>query len=822
MTIPISVTVPAGATQAVFSATAGAVTASSSVIVRAALPSGSVSFTLGLKPSVATTALARVSVGGPKYTDSLGQIWAADSNASGLVYQTTAVIAGGLDLALYKKYRYTQNAALQYQFAAPPGAYNVRLKFAEIQFTQANQRLFNILINGTAVVQNFDVFAEAGRSFRTVDVDYPVTSSGQILIQFAPVVNNPMVSAIEITPTALGSTSLAAPQKSTQALAVALSPATLESSCPCSLWDPNAEPEEASSATTAAVEVGTKFRSNKTGFLTGMRFFKGPGNTGVHTGHLWANGGTILASTQFENETEFGWQVAQFPNPVPVTAGSTYIVSYQAPYGHFARSSMGSAAAPVENGALQVSADGEPGASGVYSFGSGFPTESDHGANYWVDVIFEAAPAETSRASEAASITEVSGSTPRVPAGDSLTCSPSVVHAGEEFSCEFQRTGRAMVGEASLWSEASSGSVRLPAVIRARGNPFGLTFRGLLDEGASLSTVRISMGGADGQAAAAITVIPRAAPVVSSPGEYFARPGELVRFIVSARSGRELPVQLSAAELPSGATFSPETGSFAWTPASGQAGAYAVTFAAADSGGSSATRTTRIVVGSDTPVITGSKMPACAPQGIGTLEGRWLSRMREEFSDPSGASTRLGGTVVKVNGTPVPVLLASQTRVEFLCPAMAAGTELSVVLETGAGSALPVHTTMREANPEILTVRNMPGNYGFVTSQDSGRLCVVRDFRGVGEPARLEDVIGVRVTGLGTTSIAPTGLTVKVSDVPAEIVDIAADPDAAGVSVIQVRIPAAASRGDAVPVQLELLGLSGQTLSSNRVNIAIE
>ena len=43
--------------------------------------------------------------------------------------------------------------------------------------------------------------------------------------------------------------------------------------------------------------------------------------------------GTLLASATFSNETASGWQQVNFSSPVSITAGTTYIASYEAPVG---------------------------------------------------------------------------------------------------------------------------------------------------------------------------------------------------------------------------------------------------------------------------------------------------------------------------------------------------------------------------------------------------------------------------------------------------------------------------------------------------------
>jgi hypothetical protein len=67
--------------------------------------------------------------------------------------------------------------------------------------TAAGQREFNVLINGTQVLTNFDVFATAGGQFSAVEKSFTTTanSSGQIMIQFSPgAIQSPMVSGIAI------------------------------------------------------------------------------------------------------------------------------------------------------------------------------------------------------------------------------------------------------------------------------------------------------------------------------------------------------------------------------------------------------------------------------------------------------------------------------------------------------------------------------------------------------------------------------------------------------------------------------------------------
>jgi beta-galactosidase len=82
-----------------------------------------------------------------------------------------------------------------------PGApYTVRLHFDEYYWDASGAREFNVSINGTQVLTDFDIFATAGGQYIAVIEPFTATatSSGQIAIQFTTVVNNSIVEGIEI------------------------------------------------------------------------------------------------------------------------------------------------------------------------------------------------------------------------------------------------------------------------------------------------------------------------------------------------------------------------------------------------------------------------------------------------------------------------------------------------------------------------------------------------------------------------------------------------------------------------------------------------
>lgn len=160
--------------------------------------------------------------------------------------------------------------------------------------------------------------------------------------------------------------------------------------CPCTVWDDFTTPQTAATSDTNSVELGTKMRFDVKGQVFGVRFYKGPGNTGTHVGSLWSSSGTLLASGTFTNETASGWQSLNFSAPVNVNANTTYIVAYFAPSGHYAASPGYFGGHTASYNQLHAIADGTDGGNGVYTYtsGSAFPGNTYNANNYWVDVLW--------------------------------------------------------------------------------------------------------------------------------------------------------------------------------------------------------------------------------------------------------------------------------------------------------------------------------------------------------------------------------------------------------------------------------------------------
>src|SRR5580704_5651727 len=139
----------------------------------------------------------RINAGGVAYTDAAGKMWTADAAFSGgSTYSTTATIAGTSLGPLYKSERHGN---FSYNIPVPNGSYTVTLLFAEIYWTSAGKRVFNVSVEGQPVIQGLDIYATVGANTALVR-SVPATVANKVLkIAFTSTVDYAKVSAIQIT-----------------------------------------------------------------------------------------------------------------------------------------------------------------------------------------------------------------------------------------------------------------------------------------------------------------------------------------------------------------------------------------------------------------------------------------------------------------------------------------------------------------------------------------------------------------------------------------------------------------------------------------------
>lgn len=216
--------------------------------------------------------------------------------------------------------------------------------------------------------------------------------------------------------------------------------------CPCSLFDDGTTPTLLEDVDTAAVTLGVRFTPTVAGTVTALRFYKGPRNTGTHTGTLWRADGTSLATGTFTGESTSGWQTLVLSSPVAVTAGTEYVASYRAPAGRYSASPNAFASANLSRGPLQVGST-----AGAYTYGTGFPG-SRSSTSYLVDVVLERQePPLTVVAQEPAP--GAVGVAPTTAVGITLS---APLGSGYQLTAVRAADGTAIAGTTTLGSDGSS------------------------------------------------------------------------------------------------------------------------------------------------------------------------------------------------------------------------------------------------------------------------------------------------------------------------------------------------------------------------------
>jgi beta-galactosidase len=152
-----------------------------------------------------------INAGGPAVSNSGGgdNSFVADEDYStgGTTYSVTNTITIPASVATIAApaavYQDARQGTVTYTIPglAAGTSYTVRLHFAELYFTAAGSREFNVAINGTTVLTNFDIYATTGANYTAVVEQYIATANsiGDIVIALTNgAVNQPSINGIEI------------------------------------------------------------------------------------------------------------------------------------------------------------------------------------------------------------------------------------------------------------------------------------------------------------------------------------------------------------------------------------------------------------------------------------------------------------------------------------------------------------------------------------------------------------------------------------------------------------------------------------------------
>jgi hypothetical protein len=156
-----------------------------------------------VNPAVTFTPI-RINAGGPAFTDSTSQVWDADRNfTGGSTYSTSAAIGNTVDDPLYNTERYGN---FSYSLTVPNGTYAVTLYFAELYWTSAGKRVFNVTAEGQTIISNLDIWAQVGANNALAITNQVIVSDGVLNLNFITVADNAKVSAIQVVQVPTGPT----------------------------------------------------------------------------------------------------------------------------------------------------------------------------------------------------------------------------------------------------------------------------------------------------------------------------------------------------------------------------------------------------------------------------------------------------------------------------------------------------------------------------------------------------------------------------------------------------------------------------------------
>lgn len=315
-------------------------------------------------------------------------------------------------------------------------------------------------------------------------------SAGSASVAFTPTQALAASTTYTVSVTAQASSGVGMAAPHVWSFTTAKPPAT-PGECPCSLFDDGDGPTGGAADDTDSVKIGVAFKASTSGTISGVRFYKSPGNDGIHTVDLWSASGDPLATATVTHESSSGWQEASFGSPIAIVANTTYIASYLAPNGHYSHTANGLASS-LSRGPLTTLAPG-----GRYGYGNGAPT-STSAANYWVDPVFNASPGQAPK---------VTSTSP----GDKAVSVPVTAHVAVSFdstvqagstSVAMKRTSDDSTVTGSVASESTGTTVTfVPAGSLDPGTEYSLTISGAKSIGGTPMTgpvtIKLTTSGAE-------------------------------------------------------------------------------------------------------------------------------------------------------------------------------------------------------------------------------------------------------------------------------------------------------------------------------------
>ncbi|HLH17200.1 MAG TPA: malectin domain-containing carbohydrate-binding protein [Bryobacteraceae bacterium] len=298
---------------------------------------------LAMSLVAASAQTVNINCGGSAMTASDGTQWSADEYFIGgdLLY-TGYSIAGAqpTDYYLYRSARAGLYGDFTYSIPVPNGTYNVKLLFAEIQYTGQGQRVFNVAINGATVLSNFDILAHVAPLTPLPEQFTATVTNGTLNLSFTGVTRRALVNAIQVSPasgssvsTPSGGTSTGGtPPSGTPALAISVS--TLSFSATAGGGNPAAQSVSVSNSGSGTMSWTASSNQSWLSVSPASGSNAGTLAVAVSTGALaagtYSGAVTVNAGSAGSKTVSVSVSVAAAPsagNPPPVSSGNSWYVT---------------------------------------------------------------------------------------------------------------------------------------------------------------------------------------------------------------------------------------------------------------------------------------------------------------------------------------------------------------------------------------------------------------------------------------------------------------------------------------------------------------
>ncbi|MGV3642106.1 MAG: PKD domain-containing protein, partial [Adhaeribacter sp.] len=170
--------------------------------------------TVTVLPDPVVVTAYRINAGGSQVSNAIGTFEADNffAPSPGYNYSVTSAIAGTDNDAMYQNERSANadNGSFSYALPVSPGNYQVVLHFAELYWNSAGQRRFDVALEGSTVLDNFDIYQQAGGKYTAVTETFTVSvTDGTLDLSFSAAtaiggVNRPSLAALEVIPSTGG------------------------------------------------------------------------------------------------------------------------------------------------------------------------------------------------------------------------------------------------------------------------------------------------------------------------------------------------------------------------------------------------------------------------------------------------------------------------------------------------------------------------------------------------------------------------------------------------------------------------------------------